>query len=219
MSLFTMTEHPITLVMVTWILLNCYLALRSAPSSSLYFSPLQIKTKRRSQQRGGAQPPVVLGNSSDVTAAPVAVADTAGYLKTDRWGQRLNSENQRRRITCLHSCMSALSSGVCFALFTVLGFILHTWMATCGPPNVNSSMSLQVVCFLNSTFVYCIQRVGAIKWTSVQRAASKYSRLPVYFLFLQGSCNHCFKIISEQLNLTPHCPFYIDLLYIEYLNQ
>ncbi|KAI3371687.1 hypothetical protein L3Q82_024246 [Scortum barcoo] len=52
----------------------------SPPPHSLF----QIRSRRRSQHRGGAQQPVVQGSSGDVTMAPVAVTDTAGYMKTDR---------------------------------------------------------------------------------------------------------------------------------------
>ncbi|XP_073328473.1 uncharacterized protein [Pagrus major] len=55
---------------------------RSRTSASL--TQAQIRSKRRSQHRGGAQRPMVQGSSGDVTVAPVSVTDTAGYMKTDR---------------------------------------------------------------------------------------------------------------------------------------
>ncbi|XP_076590118.1 uncharacterized protein LOC143322667 [Chaetodon auriga] len=55
---------------------------RSRTSSSL--TQAQIRSRRQSQHRGGAQRSVVQGSSGDVTVAPVTVTDTAGYMKTDR---------------------------------------------------------------------------------------------------------------------------------------
>lgn len=55
---------------------------RSRTSASL--TQAQIRSRRQSQHRGGAQRPVVQGSSGDVTVAPVTVTDTAGYMKTDR---------------------------------------------------------------------------------------------------------------------------------------
>ncbi|XP_041795583.1 rab GTPase-activating protein 1 isoform X2 [Chelmon rostratus] len=55
---------------------------RSRTSASL--TQAQIRSRRRSQQRGGAQQPVAQGSSGDVTMAPVTVTDTTGYMKTDR---------------------------------------------------------------------------------------------------------------------------------------
>ncbi|XP_035520322.1 uncharacterized protein si:ch211-266k8.4 [Morone saxatilis] len=55
---------------------------KSRTSASL--TQAQIRSRRRSQQRGRAQQPVVQGSSGDVTVAPVTVTDTAGYIKTDR---------------------------------------------------------------------------------------------------------------------------------------
>ncbi|XP_044049990.1 USP6 N-terminal-like protein isoform X2 [Siniperca chuatsi] len=55
---------------------------RSQTSASL--TQAQIRSRRRSQQRGGAQQPVMQGSSGDVTVAPLTVTDTAGYVKTDK---------------------------------------------------------------------------------------------------------------------------------------
>ncbi|XP_051238038.1 TBC1 domain family member 10B [Dicentrarchus labrax] len=55
---------------------------KSRTSASL--TQAQIRSRRRSQQRGRAQQPLVQGSSGDVTVAPVIVTDTAGYIKTDR---------------------------------------------------------------------------------------------------------------------------------------
>ncbi|XP_075898871.1 uncharacterized protein LOC142899250 [Nelusetta ayraudi] len=54
---------------------------RSRVSASL--TQAQIKT-RKTQQGGGAHPPVAAANGGDVTVAPVAVKDAGGYLKADR---------------------------------------------------------------------------------------------------------------------------------------
>lgn len=79
MSLFAVMDHPII----------CYghvaparllSQLRLLPCVS---PPLQIKT-RKTQQGGGAHPPVAAANGGDVTVAPVAVKDAGGYLKADR---------------------------------------------------------------------------------------------------------------------------------------
>lgn len=56
---------------------------------------------------------------------------------------------------CSHSRMSALLSSVCFAHYTVLLLILNTWMASCGPRDVNSSRSPHAVHFsLNLCVLY-----------------------------------------------------------------
>ncbi|XP_070828986.1 TBC1 domain family member 10B [Chaetodon trifascialis] len=60
---------------------------RSRTSASL--TQAQIRSRRQSQHRGGAQRPVVQGSSGDVTVGPVTVTDTAGYMKTDRSEQTL----------------------------------------------------------------------------------------------------------------------------------
>ncbi|XP_038562722.1 carabin-like isoform X1 [Micropterus salmoides] len=58
---------------------------KSLTSASL--TQAQIRSRRRSQQRGKAQQPVVQGSSSDVTVAPVSVTLSADYVKTGRSGQ------------------------------------------------------------------------------------------------------------------------------------
>ncbi|KAM7002936.1 TBC1 domain family member 12 isoform 2-T2 [Tautogolabrus adspersus] len=56
--------------------------LRTRTSASLTHA--QIRTRRRSQQRGRAQQPAVWGSSGDLTGASVNVTDTAGNGKADR---------------------------------------------------------------------------------------------------------------------------------------
>ncbi|XP_071390513.1 carabin-like [Centroberyx affinis] len=55
---------------------------KSRTSASL--TQAQIRTRRRSQQRGGSHQPVVRGASGDVIVAPSAVTDTDGGVQEDR---------------------------------------------------------------------------------------------------------------------------------------
>lgn len=78
MPLFAVMDHPITCYgHVAYARLLSQLRLLPSPP------PLQIKT-RKTQQGGGAHPPVAAANGGDITVAPVAVKDAGGYLKADR---------------------------------------------------------------------------------------------------------------------------------------